>query len=170
MYKSIQMHRCIHRENQVTNIAPTKGTLQSACLRRNWGIFVVVSFAFLLTLAGLFWVAGINKKKEKLPECHKKQITLTNPPHPLQTTETIKKFSCHEYVNISQRSQRLFEELPLLFLAINSTNNFPLSHSLGLSVFLSLAHCLSFSFSHAVYEYGNRVNTALSSTPRMDWY
>lgn len=70
-------------------------------------------------------------------ERHKKQINLTNLPQPLppkQQKTQKKKFYSHEYGNISQRSQRLFEEPQLLFRAINSTNNCSLA--LRLSVCL----------------------------------
>lgn len=95
------------------------------------------------------WHSEKNRRKKKLPECHKKQIPLAHPPPPCEPqrhtekkTETKQKLSSHEYANISQRSECLFEELLLLFLAINSANNCSLSFP---AVSLLLSVCVSFS-------------------------
>lgn len=50
---------------------------------------IVHASAFMLTPNST--TLGGRHSGKKLPECHKKQITITNPPHPLQTTVIKKK-------------------------------------------------------------------------------
>lgn len=86
-----------------------------------------------VTILYYFQVADIEGIKMPSPETNKPyKPTTTTSSH--MTRDTQKSFSSHEYGNISQRSQRLFEEPQLLLRTINSTNNCSLA--LRLSVCL----------------------------------
>lgn len=127
-------------------------------------------FAFMLTLAGLFWVAGI---QEKLAECHQKQITLANPPPPCKQLrfkkkkrEREKKFLSHEYANMQRGVSACLKKCCFCFqqLIVQTT---ALSPSLCLSFCLPLSFCLSVFLTWSM-NMVNRLDPALSSPSSLD--
>ena len=126
-------------------------------------------------------ILGGRHSGKKLPECHKKQITITNPPHPLQTTVIKKKkrqtFPLmnmqihHRGVSACLKNccfcfQQLIVQTTALSLALSLS--FSLSLSLSLSFCLSLSPSIRLSLSLCSMNMVSRLDPALSSPSSPD--